>query len=156
MFTIHFESFTENLAQLRELFKLHYNEVSEHGKRGIPLDPDYDEYKRLEECGKLVFIALRCEGRLVGYATGLIARNLHYKKVVDWHPDLFFVKVEFRGMRNHQNGGVLLLDAIKKEAKRRGCRMVRMGYKATRAKHFQKLLRDGGFEPYEVSYAIWL
>lgn len=156
MLTVHVESFNANLQALRELFKLHYSEISEHRKHGIPLDPDYDEYRRLEASGKLVFFALRSQGQLVGYASGLVVKALHYRTILEWHPDLFFVKLEYRGNHNDQNGGVLLRDAIRVEAKRRGVRLIKAGFKVAHGKHIEKLFRDAGFEPYEVSLAYWL
>lgn len=156
MYTVHIESFIKNLDELKPLFQSHYLEISQHRKHGIPLDPDYDEYKRLEDSGKLVFFALRSEGRLIGYATGFVVRALHYRTILEWHPDLFFVEVPFRGNRSGENGSVLLRNAIENEAKRRGVRLIKQGFKAAHAKHISKLFADSGFEPYEISYALWL
>lgn len=156
MFTVHVESFTKNLLELKPMFQSHYMEISEHRKHGIPLDPDYEEYERLENSGRLIFLALRSEGKLVGYATGFIVRALHYRTILEWHPDLFFVEVPYRGNRSGENGSVLLRNAIENEAKRRGVRLIKQGFKATHAKHISKLFTEGGFEPYEIFHARWL
>lgn len=155
MFTTHIERFCDNLDAMGLIFDIHYKELSEHFKQDIPLSPDYVRYAQAERDGKLVYIALREQGDLVGYFSGFIDTALHYKSCLTLHLDLFYVLPTHRGWRNTQNGGVMLLDAVKKEASRRGVRAWTMGRKVRRGKHMEKLLLDAGFEAFEVHYVYW-
>lgn len=154
--TTHIESFYANRWELEPLFDEHYKEISAHRKHDIKLAPDWEKYARLEKCGELVFIALRRQGKLVGYYTGFISTAIHYKDTLQLGLDLFYVHPQSRGKINGQNGGVLLRDAMVCEAKRRGVRVITAGAKTFKLKHMEKLFKDGGFEPFEIHYALWL
>lgn len=156
MLTTHIESFSSNVNELKPLFEIHYKEISAHKQHAIALEPDYVRYQLKEIAGELLFIALRREGRLVGYFSGFIGSALHYKSTLQLGLDLFYVEPSSRGKIHGQNGGALLRDAAIVEAQRRGVRLFTIGYKVFRAKHMKKLLEDGGFEPFEVHYALWL
>lgn len=155
MFTTHIEKFCGNFISLLPIFDIHYRELSEHFKQNINLAPDYKRYARIESEDKLIFITLREQGDLVGYFSGFIDTALHYQNCLTLHLDLFYVLPTYRGQRENQNGGVMLLDAVKKEAARRGVRAWTMGRKVRRGKHMEKLLLDAGFEPFEVHYVYW-
>lgn len=153
MFTTHIESFCKNFSQLEELFYIHYMEISDHRKRGILLSPDYAEYKRIENCGQLLFIALRREGKLVGYSNNFIKRALHYNALTVAN-DLFYVSPEARGYDSL--GGKMLISHVISESIRRGVRVITAGHKMARAKHMSKLLLDCNFEVFEMHYAYWI
>lgn len=152
-FTTHIESFCRNLSQLEELFHIHYMEISEHYKRNISLNPDYTEYKRIEDCGHILFVALRRNGKLVGYSNNFIKRALHYN-VLTITNDLFYVSPEARGYDTL--AGKMLVAHVVSEATRRGAKLVTMGHKVAVGKHMKKLLMDEGFEPFEAHYSIWI
>lgn len=154
MFTTHIEKFCDTICELKPLFELHSKEISQHIKHGIPLDPDYVTYFRVEQAGELIFVALRSKGQLVGYFTGFIKRALHYN-CLSLHQDLFYVSPQYRGKHSGISGGVLLLNRVKQEAERRGVRVWTMGVKEARGKHMRKLLTDAAFEPFETHYAYW-
>lgn len=153
MFTTHIESFCQNFGQLEELFYIHYLEISDHRRHNIQLSPDYAEYKRIEQCGQLLFVALRRNGKLVGYSNNFIKRALHYN-VLQVSNDLFYVSPEARGYKTL--AGKLLVRHVKSEGKRRGAKVITMGHKVARGKHMKKLLTDEDFEPFEAHYAIWI
>lgn len=148
------ESFSECTNELRPLFENHYDEISLHKDKRIPLAPDYYTYKQKENTDELVFMTVRKEGKIVAYFSGLIVRPLHYN-CLTLALDLFYVIPQMRGKRNG-NIGQILLNAVKAEAKRRGIRAWTMGRKIHRGKHLNKLLIDNGFEPFEIHYVLWL
>lgn len=152
-FTTHIESFCKNISELDELFYPHYLEISDHKRHSIPLNPDYLEYRRLEDCGQLLFIALRRNGKLVGYSNNFIKRALHYN-VLTVSNDLFYVSPEARGYNTL--AGKMLVAHVTSEATRRGAKVITMGHKVARSKHMRKLLTDSGFEPFEAHYVIWI
>lgn len=155
MFTTAIERFSANLSDLNQIFLIHYEELSEHYLHNIELLPDWSKYLDLEINGKLLFIALRNRGKLVGYFTGIIDTNLHYKSCLSLALDLFYVLPDYRGNIDGQNGGIFLLNAVKREAIRRGVKAWTMGRKSFRGKHMEKLLLDAGFKPFEVHYIYW-
>lgn len=157
MFTTHTdESFIKNWNEMLPLWNIHYKELSEHYKKNIPLSPDYTRYLELEIQGKLLYITLREHGDLVGYFSGFLGTALHYNFCLSLALDLFYVLPTHRGTLDEQNGGILLLNAIKREAVRRGVVAWTMGRKSKRGKHMEKLLIDAGFEPFEIHYVCWL
>lgn len=156
MLTTHLETFLENLDYLKPHFEKHYQEVSQHFKHAIPLDPDYKKYAKLEAAGELLFITLRHKGKLVGYYNGLIGPALHYKSCLQLALDLFYVELPYRGNFNGQNGADLLILKVKQEAKRRGVKLITAGGKIARAKHMRKLLERNNFEDFEFHMAYWL
>lgn len=154
--TTHIESFCKAELELLPLFEQHYKEISVHRKYSIQLDPDWQQYQKKEQCGELLFIALRRNGKLVGYFSGFIGTAAHYKGMMQLGLDLLYVEPSSRGQIDGQNGGVLLRDTAIAEARRRGVKLFTAGFKYFKGKHVKKLLEDGGFEPFEVYYALWL
>lgn len=154
-FSTHIESFCRNEIELAPLFDKHYSEVSVHRKRAIKLNPDWAKYQKLEQAGELLFVALRHKGKLVGYFSGFIGSDLHYQ-MLRLQLDLIFVHPNWRGNHDGQNGARMLMERVKSEAARRGVKLFTAGYKSFRSKHMKKLLEDGGFEPFEVHYALWI
>lgn len=154
--TTHIESFCASRQELEPLFAEHYKEISVHAKHGIPLNMDWKKYWHKEQRGELLFIALRRKGKMVGYFNGFISTALHYQGILQLGLDLIYVHPASRGKINGQNGGILLRDALIAEARRRGVSLVTAGAKIFKLKHMEKLLKDGGFEPFEIHYALWL
>ena len=66
MLTASVESFMENRAELELLFPKHWEELALN-KDKVPLSPDWNRYKSVEDVGMLSFVALRQDGKLVGY-----------------------------------------------------------------------------------------
>ena len=72
------ERYSQVNEDIKELIKLHYDEIAVN-KEDIPLDPDWDRYKLLDDKGLIMIITARDEGRLVGYSIFFISNHLHYK-----------------------------------------------------------------------------
>lgn len=153
MLTTHIEMLMteDNLSEIYKLLPDHYHEISEHYKHGVPMAPDHDKYMIKEANGEILYITLRDSGKLVGYYIGFVHPALHYKDCLTLALDIIYVSQESRG----QNGGILLLNAVKAEAVRRGVKVMTMGFKESHREHMERLLIAGGMQPFETHYCLW-
>lgn len=79
MITYARESYAEIIEDIRPLLGEHYRELALFQDE-IPLDPDFDKYRALNEAGAIVFYTARLNGALIGYAIyAVVARHLHYR-----------------------------------------------------------------------------
>lgn len=149
MITAHIEELTaEAIEELKPLFPTHYEEVSEHALAGIPLDPQYEIYLARAAAGNVIYVALREEGKLVGYLVSFVAPGLHYRSCLTVQGDIFFVYPDRRGLE----GGKTLFTAWLKECKRRGVRLAQLGIKARHAKFARPLIEAMGFVETEIMF----
>ena len=145
------EHLRDALEELKLLIPHHYRELSEHGTRGYALEPNYREYLLRDDCGQVLFVALR-EGRtLVGYFVGFVTRCLHYGAVT-LTEDIMYVMPGKRGL----DGGNALLSEVEREAARRGCDPCKIGFKEAHARHMAWLLESRGYAPFERTWVKWL
>lgn len=149
--TTHIELFSQTIDELEILFEDHYKAISAHKNHSIPLQPDYAKYYQREINGELLFIALRSNGRLVGYFTGFIGTALHYRSCLQCQLDLIYISRIALG----QKAGHLLVEAVKRECVRRGVRLLTMGFKEHRKRFMPKLLSECGLVPFETHYCMW-
>lgn len=124
MLTAQPEMFAPFLEEVKPLLPRHYAELAldqEH----VPLDPDYDEYLRLDSMGRILLVTVREAGVLVGYFVGFVGRALHYQSLMQLTLDIFWIAPEHRG----KMGGVKLFKAVEAEATRRGVGRMFVGSK---------------------------
>ena len=88
------DDWLENLEELKEIIKDHYEELSV--TKTFPLDPDWDAYEKLLDIGRLKFITCKDDGKLVGYIIFFISPHLHYKSCLTAFEDIYFLKKEYR------------------------------------------------------------
>jgi GNAT superfamily N-acetyltransferase len=91
------EKLTASLCEeLKPLLERHYLEIAHY--QDIPLDPDYEQYVKLEDAGVLrVFTARESKfSMLAGYAIFFVKNNLHYKASLQAIQDIIFVHPGFR------------------------------------------------------------
>ena len=151
LLTTHVEKFSQCYLEMQNLNKDHYEEISEHRRHDIKLEPDYDRYFKLENEGGLIYITLRSQGKIVGYYIGFIQTDLHYKKCLSLFQDILFISRHARG----QKALPLLISAVECEAKRRGCKRTTFGVKEKHKLHLQKQLLDLNYEPFEIHFCKW-
>lgn len=89
------ETVADVLAEIEPLLRAHWEEIAAH-KDKIPLAPDYDQYRKLEELGKLLICTARDDGKLVGYSIYLVHRGIHYSKNIVATNDVFYIAPEYR------------------------------------------------------------
>ena len=59
------DGWLENLTELKEIIKDHYEELSV--TKTFPLDPDWEAYKQILDVGRLKFVTCKEDGVLIGY-----------------------------------------------------------------------------------------
>jgi GNAT superfamily N-acetyltransferase len=84
----------ENLSDLKEIIKYHYEELSV--SKEFPLDPDWDVYKVLADGKKLKFITCKEDEKLIGYIIFFVNPHIHYKTCLTAYEDIYFLKKEYR------------------------------------------------------------
>lgn len=78
------------------LLQDHYQELALH-KEVARLNPDWEEYQRLENAGRFKLVIARDDGgRLIGYAGFFLAFHLHYKELLVATNDVIFLAKEYR------------------------------------------------------------
>lgn len=148
MLTAQVESLTDRLHELKPLFPMHWEELALN-KDKVPLDPQYEVYLRRDEMGEVLFLTVRKDGELIGYFVGFVAPGLHYRTCLTLTMDIFYVVPAHRG-----RVGVLLFNAVEKEAKRRGVQRMFMGSKLH--KDVSWLFERLGYEPCEMYHTKWI
>lgn len=81
--------------EIYPLFEKHWEEIGEY--KDIPLNPDFEAYKKLDEIGMMRVYTAREDGVLVGYCVFFVNPNLHYKNTTQALQDVMFIKKERRG-----------------------------------------------------------
>lgn len=71
------ETYESLLDDIKPMLVPHKDELAVY--EDIPLDPDYDFYRRAGEAGLLTFLTVREEGVLIGYAIFIVRLHAHYK-----------------------------------------------------------------------------
>jgi hypothetical protein len=90
------EILTKDLcAELGPLLEKHYLEIAHY--QDIPLDPDFDQYIRMEDIGLVRCFTVRDgNGELKGYAIFFVKKNIHYKSSLQASQDVIFLDQECR------------------------------------------------------------
>tara|TARA_R110000796_G_scaffold32126_2_gene84436 strand:- start:144 stop:596 length:453 start_codon:yes stop_codon:yes gene_type:complete len=89
----------ECLASVKEdikpLLKKHWKLVAlNQGK--IKLNPNWEEYARLDAAGKLLAFTAREDGELVGYCVLVVGKSIHYQDHIFANNDVTFVLPDHR------------------------------------------------------------
>jgi len=108
------DSWLENLDELKEIIKDHYEELSV--TKAYPLDPDWDAYKQILDAGRLKFVTCKKDGKLIGYIIYFVMPHLHYKTCLTAFEDIYFLKKEYRKGRV----GIRLFQYAEKMLKEQG------------------------------------
>lgn len=100
------EPFTRELSdEIIPLGQQSWDECSEikkdtcayHGQRGLPIDPDIDQYLYLHDHNSLIAMTLRDDGNVLrGYALLILYKSLHLKTELCGNVDTFYVQPEHR------------------------------------------------------------
>ena len=99
------QSLVEGEAMLRD----QWEEIAAY-KDKVPLDPDYDRYRKMEAAGQLLICTARDDGKLVGYSAYFVHRGIHYSQNIVATNDVFYISPEYRIRRAH--GRMLIAAAL--------------------------------------------
>jgi hypothetical protein len=67
-----------------------------YGERDFDIEPDVEQYQRLNEAGVLGIITIRNDGEAVGYLGWVLYRSWHHRKIICANVDSIYVEPEFR------------------------------------------------------------
>jgi hypothetical protein len=141
------EPFTRELAnEITPLGQQSWDECSEikkdtcayHGQRGLPIDPDIDQYLYLADHNSLIAMTLRDEGlALRGYALLIIYKSLHLKTELCGNVDTFYVQPD------HRRSMPRFMSQVEDALRERGVSIV--GWPVTMTGKLFEILRRRGY-----------
>ena len=98
MISIKVEVLTDSfIKEVTPTLEIHREELQSF--KDMQLNPHWDNYKLLQEVGKLVWIVAREDGIIVGYSLFIVDFNMHYKDFLFAIEDIFYVVPGKRGSR---------------------------------------------------------
>lgn len=137
---------TEHIDALWPLLQAHRLELATNLDL-MPLAPQLDVYRTLEDGDKLLSLVLEHEGSIVGYSVNIVSNNLHYGPLKVCQNDVIFVSSSWRS----EGGGRQLLEATEVEARRLGCAMLLMHAKPDT--HLDVILPRYGYRVQDVIHS---
>lgn len=143
------DRFMNFLDEMEPLNVEHYREIAMY-QDYIQLDPDYDQYLKLDEMGFLSSFTVRCGGELVGYSIFFVKNHIHYASDTYAINDLIFIKPEHRGSGVAKD----LMDYSENFLRAMGCSVMTMHMK--NYKPFRTLMRECEFDECETLYTKYI
>ena len=96
MITYQIEKYSDVVPELAVLYPEHYEELGSPVATAYNLDPDWDQYIKLEEAGVVKVVTCRSEGELVGYMIFMVSPGLHVKSCLTAYEDIYFLRKQYR------------------------------------------------------------
>lgn len=138
------ETAAEVMDEIKPLLQKHWEEIAHY--KDIPLDPDYDQYFKIESVDALrIFTARDNDGVLVGYAIFFLRKNIHYKSSLQAVQDVLFIDPLRRGF------GARFILWCDQQLKLMGVEVVYHHVKE--AHNFGPMLERFGYEKVDLIYA---
>lgn len=144
---IEIEPFTRELSkEIIPLGQQSWDECSEikkdtcayHGQRGLPIDPDIDQYLHLYKHNSLIAMTLRDNKNILrGYALLILYKSLHLKTELCGNVDTFYVQPDCRRSMSR------LISAIEDEMRNRGVSII--GWPVTMIGKMHEILKLHGY-----------
>lgn len=149
MMKIQLESMTNVKKDIKPLLEEHWELVAlNQGK--IKLNPDYEEYARLDAAGVLKCFTARKDGALVGYFILMVSKSIHYSDHLFAVNDVIFVKPDSRAGAT----GYKLIKYAEDYCKDMGVSVLTLNTKVHLP--FDKLMLHMGFDLIERIYSKYL
>lgn len=128
------------------LLEKHYLEIAHF--KDIKFEPDYDQYRKIDEIGCLrTFTARDEESKLVGYAVFFVKSNLHYKSSLQAVQDVIYLERSKRGAGIGKDFVAWCDGQLKND----GCEVV---YHHVKEKHnFGPMLESLGYQLVDLIFA---
>ncbi len=141
------EEKTKNIInELQPLIQKHWEQIALN-QETIKLDPDWKQYRLLEDAGMLRVFTARENGVLVGYFAVGISKHLHYKSDTFASCDVIYVKPDSRA----GNTGFKLIRHVEKQLEKSDVKVLHINTKLHAP--FDKLLEKMGYNAIETIYA---
>ena len=146
MILYHVEKLKDCASEAMPLIEAHWQEIALH-QDTIQLNPNWQQYFRLEEEGKLHVYTAREDEKLVGYFVMIVVPHLHYSDHSFAHNDVIYVDPEYRkGFTAWR-----LIKFATEQLELAGVSVMMINIK--RHKPFDKLLQRLGFTETESIYS---
>lgn len=124
MITYQVEQWSDCWEEMSQLWPDHYEEVAMNRDK-IPLEPNMEMYKALDDSGQLHVLTCRKDGKIIGYHVSIVRPHLHYRSSLSSFTDMYFVDKAHRGGMV----GVKLFIEAEKSLKARGVEKLFTGTK---------------------------
>lgn len=150
MITYHVETLDQCLAEGKEYFQAHFEEVATaKEKLGAP-NMDIEAYYAMERVGQLHIVIAREEGKIIGYLLAFIRPHLHYKHILTAIYDVYYVNPE------HRKGfvAIKLFKEAERTMKARGVKRIFSGTK--KHKDMSRLFEYMGWKEVETLHSKWI
>jgi len=144
--TVAVESVAQMWDDMQALLVEHWNEIA-HNKEDIPLAPDRSRYESMEANGRLLAIACREDGKIIGYSVFCVLYHMHYMTSLVGVNDVLFVSKEFRKTR----AGLMLKRESEKRLKELGA--VQIVWRIKPENDWSKILTHDGYEVLETAFS---
>jgi hypothetical protein len=89
-----------------------------YGKRDLKIEPDADQYQRLDSLGILLLLTLRDGNDVVGYLLAVTHPALHHKQIICANVDCVYVDPDYRSYTG------VMIERFEKEATDRGAQII--------------------------------
>lgn len=140
------ETFDNCFEEALPLLDKHWREIAHYPD--IPLHPDIERYRKLEQNGALRIYTARDDGRLIGYAVFVVSPNAHYSTSIQAVQDVVYIDRE----RRRGSVGLRLLRLSEMMLRAEGVQVV---YHHVKAAHpaLGTILARNGYEVVDLIYA---
>lgn len=92
------EPFIHFFDEALPLYKDHFHEVGDYFDGELELEPDVENYIKLDDAGALRCYTIRSEEKLIGYCIHHIFKHLHFCSSLQSLQDAIFIVKEHRGI----------------------------------------------------------
>lgn len=138
------ERFDDIIDEALPIFKEHLKEVWVYSD--MPLDLNYNVYRKMCAGGTYVIYTARVENKLVGYSAYVIHESLHHATSLWAYNDVLYLKPELRG-----NGiGKEFISYCESKLKGLGVHVINQP--VTPRKDFSPMLKRAGYELMDSNY----
>jgi len=143
------ETIDQVLNDMTWLWDIHWQEIA-LDKAKVPLNPDVDTFRLLEDAGLLLIVTARDGEKMVGYHVSVVRPHLHYKHSLSAYADMYFIHPDYRqGMT-----GVRLFKYLEEQLRKKGVERV---FQSTKLhKDVGKLFERLGYKETERLYVKWI
>lgn len=134
------------LEEIAPLLAEHWKEIAHF--HDIPLSPNLEQYKKLEEAGAIrLFTARDEEAQLAGYNLFFLTQSLHYSTSLQAQQDILFLLPKYRKAM----WGSRFIRWCDEELRKDGVQLVTQHMKAKHS--FGPILERQGYELVDLIYA---
>lgn len=143
------ETIDQVLDDMAWLWDIHWQEIA-LDKAKVPLNPDVDTFRVLEQAGLLLIVTARDGEKMVGYHVTIVRPHLHYKHSLTAYADMYFIHPDYRqGMT-----GVKLFKYLEGVLRERGVDRIYQGTKIH--KDMGRLFERLGYKETERLFVKWI